>query len=125
MFSEYFFSDNLKDIFFFFLFSCGLSLLLLSLSLFITLDSKLDIEKISVYECGFAPFSESRFRFHINFYLISLIFVLFDVEILYLFPLTLSFFLFSSFPMWIIFFFFLILFVGLIYEISLGILDFA
>ena len=47
---------------------------------------KVDSEKISAYECGYNPFEDSRILFDIKFYLISILFVIFDLEIIYLFP---------------------------------------
>jgi NADH:ubiquinone oxidoreductase subunit 3 (subunit A) len=45
-----------------------------------------DIEKISAYECGFEPFGEARFPFHIHFYVVALIFLVFDLEVAFLVP---------------------------------------
>ena len=49
-----------------------------------------NIEKISAYECGFQPFDDSRQRFNIEFYLIGILFVIFDLEIVFLFPSCIS-----------------------------------
>ncbi|HZH61971.1 MAG TPA: NADH-quinone oxidoreductase subunit A [Metabacillus sp.] len=49
--------------------------------------SKADIEKISAYECGFDPFGEVRQPFDVRFYLVSILFIIFDLEITFLFPL--------------------------------------
>ncbi len=49
-----------------------------------------NIEKISAYECGFQPFDDSRQRFNIEFYLIGILFVIFDLEIVFLFPSCVS-----------------------------------
>ena len=49
---------------------------------------KWDSEKLSPYECGFEPFMDARQNFDIRFYLISLLFILFDLEVVYLFPLV-------------------------------------
>ena len=51
---------------------------------------KIDIEKTSIYECGFAPYQTARVPLEIKFYLVSLLFIVFDVEIIFLFPLSLS-----------------------------------
>lgn len=45
-----------------------------------------DIEKISAYECGFEPFGEARFPFHVHFYVVALIFLIFDLEVAFLVP---------------------------------------
>lgn len=43
-------------------------------------------EKISVYECGFEPFEDTRVKFDVRFYLVSILFIIFDIEIMFLFP---------------------------------------
>ena len=45
-----------------------------------------DIEKVSAYECGFDPFEDARLKFDIHFYLIAILFIIFDLEIAFLFP---------------------------------------
>lgn len=82
--------------------------------------SKPDKEKLSPYECGFKPFSDSRMKFNIRFYLIGILFIIFDVEIAFLFPWAIvlkkiGWFGFSS-----MMFFLLILIVGFIYEWKKG-----
>lgn len=52
--------------------------------------TKVDIEKTSIYECGFTPYSQPRSSFDIKFYLVSLLFIVFDVEVLFLFPFALN-----------------------------------
>lgn len=61
-----------------------------------------NIEKISAYECGFQPFDDSRQRFNIEFYLIGILFVIFDLEIVFLFPSCVSLNLIGLFGLWII-----------------------
>jgi NADH-quinone oxidoreductase subunit A len=53
---------------------------------YIFVYQELDIEKISSYECGFQPFEDSRTKFNVRYYLISILFIIFDLEIMYLFP---------------------------------------
>jgi len=108
----------------FLFFSFGLSIILLSIGFLITFDSKLDIEKSSAYECGFSPFSESRSRFEIHYYLIAILFLLFDIEILYLFPFAVSFLSLSYYSFITFLLFMLLLFLGIFYEVSRGILNF-
>ncbi len=45
-----------------------------------------DEEKISIYECGFSPYGDSRTRFEVKFYLIAILFIIFDLELTFLFP---------------------------------------
>jgi NADH-quinone oxidoreductase subunit A len=83
-----------------------------------------DAEKISEYECGFEPFdSATRQPFDVHFYLVGLLFLIFDVELVLLFPASMHIFNFTWFSIWIIIFFLFILFVGLVYEWRLEIID--
>lgn len=80
-------------------------------------DKNLYYEKISGYECGFDPFSDAREPFSIKFYLISILFILFDIELIYFFPwvcLIKSGIEFSIF--FVMYLFFLLLIVGFYYE---------
>lgn len=54
-----------------------------------------DIEKISIYECGFDPFEDALGRFDIRFYLVSILFLIFDIEVIFLFPWALVCFIFN------------------------------
>jgi len=45
-----------------------------------------DSEKISAYECGFEPFEDARNKFDVRFYIVAILFIIFDVEVIYLFP---------------------------------------
>jgi len=47
---------------------------------------KPDDEKLSAYECGFSPFGDARRRFEVKFYLVAILFIIFDLEITFLFP---------------------------------------
>ena len=82
-----------------------------------------DPEKLSAYECGFEPFSDSRMEFDIRFYLVAILFIIFDLEIAFLFPWAISLgkIGFLGFVSMMIFLF--ILTVGFIYEWKKGALD--
>lgn len=67
------------------LFCFALSCLLSSLSFFLVYQ-KPDLEKLSAYECGFNPFGDARNKFEVRFYLIGILFIIFDLEITFLFP---------------------------------------
>jgi len=69
----------------FFLISTILSIFLFFLSYLIT-PQKLDQEKISAYECGFNPFDDARSTFDVRFYLVAILFLIFDLEVSFLFP---------------------------------------
>ena len=78
------FSDY-RNIFILFFISSILSFCLIFFS-FILINQFPDSEKLSVYECGYEPYDNTRHIFNINFYLIALLFVIFDIEILFLIP---------------------------------------
>jgi NADH-quinone oxidoreductase subunit A len=69
---------------FFFVFLL-IGLILFSLSFFLVYQKPTN-EKISSYECGFNPFSDARNKFEIRYYLIAILFIIFDLELLFLFP---------------------------------------
>ena len=69
----------------FFIISSCLSTLLFLLSYFIA-PKKFDQEKISAYECGFNPFDDARSTFDVRFYLVAILFLIFDLEVSFLFP---------------------------------------
>lgn len=89
-----------------------LSFIFLSLSYILsTAKHQLTFEKLSTYECGFQPFEDSRHLFNISFYLIGILFVIFDLEIVFLFPwcVALSFLNFFGYKVFILFMLILIL----------------
>jgi len=67
------------------LFSIFLGILIFGLSYFIAVQTP-DSEKISAYECGFEPFEDARNKFDVRFYIVAILFIIFDVEVVYLFP---------------------------------------
>ena len=66
-------------------FSLILGLLIFSLSYFIGVQNP-DAEKNSAYECGFEPFEDARNKFDVRFYIVAILFIIFDIEVVYLFP---------------------------------------
>lgn len=91
--------------------------LMLILPYFISGRSLKNIEKVSEYECGFEPFdSATRQPFTIHFYIVGILFLIFDVEIALLFPWSLLINELSWNGFWLIFFFLIILIIGFIYE---------
>lgn len=67
------------------LFSIVLGLIIFGLSYFLAVQNP-DSEKISAYECGFEPFEDARNKFDVRFYIVAILFIIFDVEVIYLFP---------------------------------------
>jgi len=90
---------------------------------FIFSPSNPDPEKLSAYECGFEPFSDSRIEFDVRFYLVAILFIIFDLEIAFLFPWAVSLSNIGTFGFWSMMIFLLILTVGFIYEWKKGALE--
>ena len=109
-------------IFIYFLFALALSLLLVGVS-FLFATRKSDPEKISAYECGFDPFDDARSRFDIQFYLVAILFIIFDLEVTFLFPWALVLNKVGVFGFWSMMVFLFVLTVGFIYEWKKGALD--
>jgi NADH-quinone oxidoreductase subunit A len=82
-----------------------------------------DDEKLSTYECGFEPFEDSRMQFDIRYYLVAILFILFDLEIAFLFPWAVVFKDLEFFGFISMMIFLGILVVGFIYEWAKGALD--
>jgi len=97
-----------------------LSLFLLS---YLIVLRKPDFEKNSAYECGFNPFSDARIKFEISFYLIGILFIIFDIELIYLFPWVLIINQISIFSIYLVLIFIFILTIGFIYEWIRGALE--
>ena len=82
-----------------------------------------DPEKLSAYECGFEPFSDSRMEFDVRFYLVAILFIIFDLEIAFLFPWAISLGNIGALGFWSMMLFIFILTIGFIYEWKKGALD--
>ena len=82
-----------------------------------------DPEKLSAYECGFSPFSDSRIKFDVRFYLVAILFIIFDLEIAFLFPWAVSLGNIGLLGFYSMMAFLFILTVGFIYEWKKGALE--
>ena len=82
-----------------------------------------DPEKLSAYECGFEPFNDSRMEFDIRFYLVAILFIIFDLEIAFLFPWAITLGNIGYFGFYSMMLFLFILTIGFIYEWKKGALD--
>lgn len=82
-----------------------------------------DSEKNSPYECGFEPFEDSRVKFDIRFYLVSLLFIIFDLEVAFLFPWAVVLKEIGAAGFWSMMVFLLILTIGFVYEWKKGALE--
>nr|YP_009647125.1 NADH dehydrogenase subunit 3 [Chloropicon maureeniae]QBX98808.1 NADH dehydrogenase subunit 3 [Chloropicon maureeniae] len=109
-------------IFVFLLISMAISLLLVGLP-FLVATQKPDPEKISAYECGFDPFEDARGRFDIRFYLVAILFIIFDLEVSFLFPWAVTLSEIQFFGFWTMMVFLLVLTLGFVYEWKKGALE--
>lgn len=82
-----------------------------------------DSEKLSTYECGFEPFEDARMQFDIRYYLVAILFILFDLEIAFLFPWAVAFKDLDYFGLVSMMIFLGILVIGFLYEWAKGALD--
>lgn len=73
----------------FFLLSLGISFLFIGIA-YVLANQNMDIEKTSGYECGFDPFNDARDPFYIQFYIIALLFIIFDIEVIFFLPFVAS-----------------------------------
>ena len=117
--------DFLKDylsIILFLIIASGLSVAFIVIN-FIFSPKKPDPEKLSAYECGFEPFNDSRIEFDVRFYLVAILFIIFDLEIAFLFPWAISLGSIGLLGFCSMMIFLFILTVGFIYEWKKGALD--
>jgi NADH-quinone oxidoreductase subunit A len=82
-----------------------------------------DPEKVSAYECGFNAFDDARMKFDVRFYLVSILFIIFDLEIAFLFPWAVAFEEVGVFGFWSMMVFLGVLTVGFVYEWRKGALE--
>ena len=118
-------SDFLKDylsIILFLIIALGLSVAFIVIN-FVFSPKKPDPEKLSAYECGFEPFDDSRMEFDVRFYLVAILFIIFDLEIAFLFPWAVSLGNIGILGFCSMMIFLFILTVGFIYEWKKGALD--
>jgi NADH-quinone oxidoreductase subunit A len=100
----------------------GLGLILM-LSAVIIAVRKPDPEKVSAYECGFNAFDDARMKFDVRFYLVSILFIIFDLEIAFLFPWAVAFGEISMAAFWSMMVFLAVLTVGFAYEWKKGAME--
>ena len=118
-------SDFLQDylsIIIFLVLALGLSCAFVVVN-FVLSPKKPDPEKLSAYECGFEPFEDSRMEFDVRFYLVAILFIIFDLEIAFLFPWAISLCNIGLLGFSSMMIFLFILTIGFIYEWKKGALD--
>ena len=100
----------------------GLGLVLLLAAAVIAVRNP-DPEKVSAYECGFNAFDDARMKFDVRFYLVSILFIIFDLEIAFLFPWAVAFQDVSMVGFWSMMVFLSVLTIGFAYERKKGALE--
>lgn len=108
-----------------FIFVPVLTGILLALNLLLAVHRP-DSEKVQAYECGFSPiYGQTRSPFHVQFYLVGILFLIFDLEILLIYPLAVTLYQISAYGFWIFIVFLLVLTIGFVLEIGSGVLYFT
>ena len=118
-------AEFLKDYFsilLFLLIALGLSIGFIVMN-FLFSPKNPDPEKLSAYECGFEPFSDSRMKFDVRFYLVAILFIIFDLEIAFLFPWAITLGNIGALGYWSMMIFLFVLTIGFVYEWKKGALD--
>ncbi len=100
----------------------GLAMVIV-LASYLVAKQKPDAEKISAYECGFEPFEDARSKFDVRFYLVSILFIIFDLEVAFLFPWAVTLGKLGLYGFWSMIIFLGVLTIGFIYEWRKGALD--
>ena len=116
------FLQNYLPIIIFLILALGLSCAFVVIN-FILSPKSPDPEKLSAYECGFEPFEDSRMEFDVRFYLVAILFIIFDLEIAFLFPWAISLGGIGPTGFWSMMFFLGVLTIGFIYEWKKGALE--
>ena len=102
----------------------GMGLLLILAAVVLAVRNP-DPEKLSAYECGFNAFDDARMKFDVRFYLVSILFIIFDLEVAFLFPWAVAFGEISMVAFWSMMVFLGVLTVGFAYEWKKGALEWA
>lgn len=106
-----------------FLLVAGAVSVLMVVASLIVAKQKPDADKLSAYECGFDAFGDARTKFDVRFYLVAILFIIFDLEIAFLFPWAITLGEIGMFGFWSMFIFLVVLTIGFIYEWKKGALE--
>lgn len=104
----------------------GIAAIVAAAAVFLSLavaKQKPDPEKLSAYECGFDAFDDARHKFDVRFYLVAILFIIFDLEVAFLFPWAVSLGEIGMFGFWSMVVFLGVLTIGFVYEWKKGALD--
>ena len=97
--------------------------MVLMITPFVVAYKQPDPEKLSAYECGFNAFDDARMKFDVRFYLVAILFIIFDLEVSFLFPWAVAFGQVGLFGFWSMMIFLAVLTIGFIYEWRKGALE--
>lgn len=122
MYTQSLFKEEYFSILLFLIIAIVLSLIIFGLSYLLAVQNP-DTEKLSAYECGFDPYEDARHTFDVRFYLIAILFMIFDIEAMFLFPWACSLSNISSLGFWTMVDFIVELGVGFIYAWQIGALE--
>jgi NADH-quinone oxidoreductase subunit A len=100
----------------------GISIAMVAASVIVA-RQRPNTEKLSPYECGFEPFEDARVRFDVRYYLVAILFIIFDLEVAFLFPWAVSLGDIGMFGFWSMIVFLAVLTIGFIYEWKKGALE--
>jgi len=101
----------------------GLIGLVLLIAPFLVAFQQPDPEKLSAYECGFNAFDDARMKFDVRFYLVAILFIIFDLEVAFLFPWAIVFHDLGALGFWSMMLFLGVLTIGFVYEWNKGALE--
>ena len=100
----------------------SLAIIIFSASFFLSIQ-KPDTEKASAYECGFDPYEDARNAFDVRFYIVAILFIIFDLEAMFFFPWVISVAQLTSLGFWVMFDFLVELILGFVYAWKIGALE--
>lgn len=116
--------EEYLGIFIYLCFAIFLACLIVALSYFLVTQSP-ETEKLSTYECGFEPYGDTRNQFNIRFYIIAILFILFDIEIIFMLPWCVSVSQLNLLGFWSMVEFLLELGIGFIYAWCVGAIEWS
>ena len=113
---------KMQDILIYFIIAAILSVIMSGASYLLAVRRP-ETEKVSAYECGFDPYEDARNVFDVRFYLVAILFIIFDLEVTFLFPWAMALSEITFFGFWSMIIFLIILTIGFIYEWKKGALE--
>ena len=116
------FNEEYFPIFLFLIVSIILAMVIFGFSYFLSIQNP-DTEKLSAYECGFDPYEDARHSFDVRFYLVAILFIIFDIEAMFIFPWAISLSHLNSLGFWTMTDFIIELGIGYLYAWKIGALE--